>query len=51
MVWTEKRIKILQEVLGSMRIIKYFAWEVCPISRSFLHVAQIEPGTLHETDR
>ena len=28
MVWTEKRIKTLQEILGGVRIIKYFAWEV-----------------------
>lgn len=28
MVWTEKRIGTLQEILGGMRIIKYFAWEV-----------------------
>lgn len=28
MVWTEKRIKTIQEILGGMRVIKYFAWEV-----------------------
>lgn len=28
MVWTDKRIKALQEILGGMRIIKLFAWEV-----------------------
>jgi len=28
MVWTEKRIGTLQEILGGIRIIKYFAWEV-----------------------
>lgn len=27
MVWTDKRAKLLQELLGSMKIIKYFAWE------------------------
>ena len=35
MVWTEKRIKVLQEVLGGMRIIKYFAWEVCLVLNAF----------------
>ena len=28
MVWTDKRAKLLQEVLGGMRQIKFFAWEV-----------------------
>lgn len=28
MVWTEKRIKALHEILGAMRIIKLFAWEL-----------------------
>ncbi|QRW14685.1 ABC transporter transmembrane region [Ceratobasidium sp. AG-Ba] len=28
MVWTDKRIKALQEILGGMRIIKLFAWEL-----------------------
>ncbi|CUA72234.1 hypothetical protein RSOLAG22IIIB_00899 [Rhizoctonia solani] len=28
MVWTEKRIKALHEVMGAMRIIKLFAWEL-----------------------
>ncbi|KAL0070194.1 hypothetical protein AAF712_002684 [Marasmius tenuissimus] len=27
MVWTDRRISLLQELLGSMRIIKLFAWE------------------------
>ncbi|KAI0714464.1 P-loop containing nucleoside triphosphate hydrolase protein [Cerioporus squamosus] len=27
MIWTDKRAKLLQELLGSMKIIKYFAWE------------------------
>jgi ABC-type multidrug transport system fused ATPase/permease subunit len=30
MVWTDKRAKLLQELLGGMRIIKFFAWEVRP---------------------
>lgn len=28
MVWTDKRAKMIQELLGGMRIIKFFAWEV-----------------------
>ncbi|KAJ3795163.1 ABC transporter [Lentinula aff. detonsa] len=28
MLWTDKRAKLLQELLGGMKIIKYFAWEV-----------------------
>lgn len=28
MVWTDKRIKLLTELLGNMRLIKVFAWEV-----------------------
>lgn len=28
MIWTDKRAKLIQELLGGMRIIKFFAWEV-----------------------
>ena len=28
MIWTDKRAKILQEILGGMRIVKFMAWEV-----------------------
>jgi ABC-type multidrug transport system fused ATPase/permease subunit len=28
MAWTDKRAKLLQELLGGMKIIKFFAWEV-----------------------
>ncbi|KAJ7593418.1 ABC transporter [Mycena floridula] len=28
MVWTDKRAKLLQELLGGMKVIKFFAWEV-----------------------
>ena len=27
MVWTDKRAKLLQELLGGMKLIKFFAWE------------------------
>lgn len=27
MTWTDKRAKLLQELLGGMKIIKFFAWE------------------------
>lgn len=40
MVWTDKRIKALQEILGGMRIIKLFAWEVSPLhirSLKYIH--------------
>ena len=28
MKWTDKRAKLLQELLGGMKIIKFFAWEI-----------------------
>ncbi|PSR72964.1 hypothetical protein PHLCEN_2v11201 [Hermanssonia centrifuga] len=33
MIWTDKRAKLLQELLGGMKIIKYFAWEVPYLKR------------------
>ena len=27
MVWTDKRVKLVQELLGGMKIIKFFGWE------------------------
>lgn len=27
MVWTDKRVKTLQELFGGMMVIKYFTWE------------------------
>ena len=32
MGWTDKRAKLLQELLGGMKIIKFFAWEVSECS-------------------
>ena len=28
MEWTDKRAKLLQELLGGMKVIKFFAWEL-----------------------
>ncbi|KDR78885.1 hypothetical protein GALMADRAFT_244528 [Galerina marginata CBS 339.88] len=33
MQWTDKRVKLLQELLGGIKIIKYFAWEVPLLAR------------------
>ncbi|CAL1716557.1 unnamed protein product [Somion occarium] len=33
MAWTDKRAKLLQELLGGMKIIKFFAWEVPYLKR------------------
>lgn len=33
MVWTDKRAKLLQELLGGMKIIKFFAWEIPFLNR------------------
>ncbi|KAI0360140.1 P-loop containing nucleoside triphosphate hydrolase protein [Trametes cingulata] len=33
MTWTDKRAKLLQELLGGMKIIKYFAWEMPYLKR------------------
>lgn len=33
MGWTDKRSKLLQELLGGMKIIKYFSWEVPYLKR------------------
>ena len=33
MVWTDKRVKLVQELLGGMKIIKFFAWEVPYLER------------------
>jgi hypothetical protein len=33
MVWTDKRAKLLQELLGGMKLIKFFAWEIPFLNR------------------
>ncbi|KJA16429.1 hypothetical protein HYPSUDRAFT_207024 [Hypholoma sublateritium FD-334 SS-4] len=33
MEWTDKRAKLLQELLGGMKIIKFFAWEIPFLAR------------------
>jgi ABC-type bacteriocin/lantibiotic exporter with double-glycine peptidase domain len=33
MVWTDKRAKLLQELLGGMKVIKFFAWETSFLKR------------------
>ncbi|KAH8100094.1 P-loop containing nucleoside triphosphate hydrolase protein [Cristinia sonorae] len=33
MMWTDKRAKLLQELLGGMKIIKYFSWELPYLKR------------------
>ncbi|PPQ72540.1 hypothetical protein CVT26_004018 [Gymnopilus dilepis] len=33
MEWTDKRVKLLQELMGGMKVIKYFAWEVPLLQR------------------
>jgi len=35
MVWTDKRAKLLQELLGGMKVTKFFAWEVPFLGRIF----------------
>lgn len=33
MEWTDKRVKLLQELLGGMKVIKFFAWEMPYLDR------------------
>lgn len=35
MFWTDKRVKLLQELLAGIRIIKFFAWEKSFLARVF----------------
>lgn len=47
MQWTDKRAKILQELLGGMKIIKFFAWEVPFLDRIF-GFRQKEMASVHQ---
>ncbi|KAK2460902.1 hypothetical protein APHAL10511_007372 [Amanita phalloides] len=35
MAWTDKRAKLLQELLGGIKVIKFFAWEISFLQRIF----------------
>ncbi|KAF8623627.1 hypothetical protein AX17_007328 [Amanita inopinata Kibby_2008] len=35
MMWTDKRAKLLQELLGGMKVIKFFTWEIPFLQRIF----------------
>ena len=35
MLWTDRRSKLLQELLGGMKVIKFFAWEIPFLERIF----------------
>jgi ABC-type bacteriocin/lantibiotic exporter with double-glycine peptidase domain len=41
MVWTDKRAKLLQELLGGMKVIKFFSWET-PFLRRLVEYRQKE---------
>lgn len=41
MIWTDKRAKLLQELLGGIKIIKFFNWEV-PFLRKIVGYRQNE---------
>ncbi|KIO01559.1 hypothetical protein M404DRAFT_149655 [Pisolithus tinctorius Marx 270] len=47
MVWTERRTKVLLEVLGAMRVIKYFSYEVPYLHKLF----SLRKKELHEICR
>ena len=33
MLWTDKRSKLIQELLGGIKVIKFFAWEISFLER------------------
>lgn len=49
MEWTDKRAKLLQELLGGMRVIKFFAWEVCTLATHFFRLLPVS-ASIHRED-
>ncbi|KZV93776.1 ABC transporter [Exidia glandulosa HHB12029] len=47
MAWTDKRVKLLQELLGGIRILKLFAWEV-PFLKRIAEFRGKETGYIRE---
>jgi ABC-type multidrug transport system fused ATPase/permease subunit len=43
MVWTDKRSKLIQEMLSGIRVIKFFAWEM-PFLKRVAEYRQLEMG-------
>ncbi|KIJ66691.1 hypothetical protein HYDPIDRAFT_26121 [Hydnomerulius pinastri MD-312] len=43
MAWTDKRSKLLQEMLNGMRVIKFFSWEI-PFLKRISEYRQLEMG-------
>lgn len=43
MIWTDKRAKLLQEILGGMRIVKFMAWEL-PFLNRLRAIRKLELG-------
>ncbi|ORY35691.1 P-loop containing nucleoside triphosphate hydrolase protein [Naematelia encephala] len=43
MLWTDKRAKLLQEILGGMRIVKFMAWET-PFLKRLQAIRALEVG-------
>lgn len=47
MVWTDKRVKLLQEILGGVRIVKYMSWEM-PFLKRLGAVRTMEIGYMRK---
>lgn len=50
MAWTDKRVKTLQEMLGGMKVIKYFTWEI-PMMKRIGEYRRKEMGLVHQSMR
>ena len=37
MAWTDKRAKLLQELLGGIKVIKFFGWEIPFLERIYTY--------------